>query len=325
MVRAIGATLARWREDAAVAAVLVKAAPGRAFCAGGDVRRVVELWQSSGVEAALPFFHDEYRMNWRIKRFPKPYVALLDGVTMGGGVGLSVHGTHRIATENMLFAMPETGIGFFPDVGGTYFLPRLPGAIGMWLALTGARLGGADCHAAGIATHFVPRERLGELEERLVAAPAAGLPDVLDRLLRELASAPADDGELVRHRATIDRCFAVDELGAILAALSDAPGDWAGAQREVILGKSPLATRVTFAQQRRGRTLDFEAAMRLEYRLVRRMLESGEFFEGVRALLIDKDRRPRWRHRSLEEVTDEEVEAMFVPFGGGELTFDWRV
>ena len=166
MVQRLSLQLVAWKDDPAVSAVLVKAVPGRAFCAGGDVRVVADLLRERGVAAAAPFFREEYRCNWRVHRFLKPYIACLDGITMGGGVGISVHGRFRIATENTLFAMPETGIGFFPDVGATWFLPRCPGEVGTWLGLTGARLKGADCVAAGLATHSIPSVRLGEIEER---------------------------------------------------------------------------------------------------------------------------------------------------------------
>jgi enoyl-CoA hydratase/carnithine racemase len=323
MVQAMILHLAAWRDDPAVAAVLVNAAPGRAFCAGGDIRAVTDLAREQGVAAATPFFRDEYRLNWRIHRFPKPYLALMDGITMGGGVGISVHGRYRVLTQRTLFAMPETGIGFTPDVGGTWFLPRCPGEIGTWLGLTGARLDAADCLTAGIGSHFVPSGRLGELEDRLAGTPAGTMQDAIDRALADLAGDPGPAG-LPALRPAIDAGFAGDTIASILARLAAADSPFATAQRSSLAGKSPLALAVTLAQLRRGRRLmDFEAAMRLEYRMVHRLLATGDFAEGVRALLVDKDRQPRWRHRSVDEVPPAEVEACFAPLPGGDLPLDW--
>ncbi|MDF1585722.1 enoyl-CoA hydratase/isomerase family protein [Marinimicrococcus flavescens] len=323
MVVAMSRQLAAWHRDPQVAAVLVKPAPGRAFCAGGDVRTVNEVCRREGIGAATPFFHDEYRLNWRIKHFGKPYISLLDGVTMGGGVGISVHGTHRVLTERILFAMPETGIGFFPDVGGSYFLPRCPGASGTWMALTGARLHAADCRWAGIGTHFVPSDRLEELEARLVAARGVELPGELEAALAEFGEAP-EPAPLAERRALIDRCFAADSAAQAVAALEAEDDGWAHEQAALIRRKSPLATAVTHAQLRRGAELDFDACMAMEYRMVHHFLENGEFYEGVRALLIDKDKNPRWAHARLEDVPEGAIEEVFAALPQGDLAFDWQ-
>lgn len=315
MVAAMSAQLAAWRDDPAVGAVLVKAVPGRAFCAGGDVRAVVLAARDQGVEAALPFFHDEYRLNWRIKNLGKPYIALMDGVTMGGGVGISIHGTHRIATERTLFAMPETGIGFFPDVGGSFFLPRLPGEIGTWLGLTGAHLHGADCLGAGVATHFVPSERLAELERRLSRG--------IDGAFQDLVDQPAQAG-ILALRAKVDAGYLGNDVPTLLTSLAAEPTGWGAEQLALLRGKSPLAVAVSLAMLRRGREMTLEECLRLEYRAVRHILESGEFYEGVRALLIDKDRRPAWRHQALEEVTPALVAGVMAPGDAAELPLDWR-
>ncbi len=190
MVRVLSRTLAAWRDDPEICGVLVRPAPGRAFCAGGDVREIVSVREREGPEAALGFFRDEYRLDWRVKRFPKPYVAFLDGITMGGGVGISIHGSVRIATENTVFAMPEVGIGFFPDVGGTFFLPRLPHRFGWYMALTGERAGPADCLALGLATHYMPAAQLAVLEEELAAAPRHQFAQILAQVLARLADDP---------------------------------------------------------------------------------------------------------------------------------------
>ena len=220
MVRELSRWLAVWRDDPKIAAVLVKAAPGRVFCAGGDIKAVTDVVRSGGVSAALPFFREEYRLNWRIHNFPKPYLALLDGVTLGGGVGISVHGAIRIVTENSLVAMPETAIGFFPDVGATWFLPRCPGEVGMYLGLTGARLNGADCLHAGIGTHPLPASRLEEFEAMLPDRLESG--DSREAIAGALAELREDIGEasLPELRARIDRCFGADTLAEVLDRLA---------------------------------------------------------------------------------------------------------
>ncbi len=323
MVRSLSAQLAAWRADPEIGAVLVKAAPGRAFCAGGDILAVTETARRDGVDAAAPFFHDEYRLNWRVHTFPKPYVALLDGITMGGGVGISVHGSFRVATERTLFAMPETGIGFFPDVGATWFLPRCPGEVGLFLGLTGARLAGADCVDAGLCTHGVPAAGLAALEDALEGCAAAADPRAA--VAACLAAHAGDIGvhHLPALRPEIDACFAGARLDEVMAALATAPGKAAAGWREQLGEKSPLSLALAFAQLRRGRALGIEAALRLEYRMVHRVLAGHEFPEGVRALLIDKDRTPRWRPATLAEVDKAAVEAHFAPLPGGDLPFDW--
>jgi enoyl-CoA hydratase len=321
MVRSLSLGLLEWRDDPEVLAVLVKAVPGRAFCAGGDVREIVELCGSEGVAAAARFYRDEYRMNWRIRHYPKPWVALLDGITMGGGVGISVHGSHCVATENTLFAMPETGIGLFPDVGGTWFLPRCPGRLGIYLGLTGARLGPADCVHAGIATHYVPRARLQALEPALAEI---GRAEDVDNCLAAVVDDPGE-APLAALRPRIDACYGGATLAEIEARLVAEPSGWGAEQLGLLASKSPLSLRVTFEQLRRGAALaEPAAAFRLEYRVVQRFLASGELAEGVRALLVDKDRRPRWRHARTAEVTEAEVEGFFAPLPEGELELDWQ-
>ncbi|MEK0082941.1 enoyl-CoA hydratase/isomerase family protein [Benzoatithermus flavus] len=325
MVQALSLRLVAWRDDPEIDAVLVKAVPGRAFCAGGDVRVVTDLARERGIAAATPFFRDEYRLNWRIHTFPKPYIALLDGITMGGGVGISVHGRYRVVTENTLFAMPETGIGFFPDVGGTWFLPRCPGEVGMYLGLTGARLNGADSRVAGVGTHAVPADRLMALEERLAERLRGGA-DAHAIVAAVLEEHTGDIGapSLPAVRARIDACFGGASVAEILERLREEPSGFGAEQLGILAGKSPFAVHVTCAQLRRGRDLSIEDCLRLEYRMVHRMLEAGDFIEGVRALLVDKDKRPRWRHRSLEDVPADEVEAVFAPLPAGELALDWQ-
>ncbi len=323
MVRALGRQLARWREDDAIGAVLVKAAPGRAFCAGGDIVAVAELVRTGGVAAAAPFFRDEYRLNWRVHTFPKPYIAFIDGITMGGGVGISVHGDFRVATERTLFAMPETGIGFFPDVGGTWFLPRCPGEVGMWLGLTGARLRGVDCVDAGVATHAAPSAELDGLEGRLVEAAAASDPHAA--IAECLAGLELDRRGAVLHaqRPQIDRCFASATLADVLRLLADEPGSFGAEQLAELGRKSPFSLALAFAQLRRGRGLGIEEALRLEYRMVHGVLAGHDFVEGVRALLVAKDRQPRWRPANLAEVAEAALDRCMVQPPTGDLGFDW--
>jgi enoyl-CoA hydratase len=323
MVRALSRELAGWRDDPGIAAVLVKAAAGRAFCAGGDILAVTKLAREHGVAAAMPFFHDEYRLNWRIHTYPKPYVAILDGITMGGGVGISVHGDFRVATERTQFAMPETGIGFFPDVGATWFLPHCPGAVGMYLGLTGGRLNGADCLDIGLATHAMPAARLAALEAEIAESAAAK--DAREALADCLAEHAGDVGEhrLRGLRRPLDQCFAADGLDAIFARLEAEPGGFGAAQLAELSRKSPMSLALTFAQLRRGRGLSIEDALRLEYRIVNRVLAGHDFAEGVRALLIDKDQRPQWQHADPVSIPADEVEAYMAPLPDGELTFDW--
>ena len=315
MIRAISSQLAAWRDDDRVAAVLVKASPGRAFCAGGDILAVTSQARQEGVAAAGKFFRDEYRLNWRVHTYPKPYIALLDGITMGGGVGVSVHGGYRVVTENTRLAMPETAIGFFPDVGATWFLPRCPGEIGMYLGLTGAQLDAADCLTAGLGTHFVAAADLASLEERLAQGDAAiAVDEVLGGFRREPGA-----GRLAALRPEIDRCFAGPDLPTIMAAIATSGTEWS---RE-LAGKSSFSLHLTCAQLRHGRTLAIEDALRLEYRMVHRVLAGNDFQEGVRALLVDKDRRPRWEAHG-EAETAALVAAAMAPLPSGELDLDWR-
>lgn len=313
MCLTIKARLAEWAGDDAVKTVAIRGAGERAFCAGGDIRELYEARReksSSGSE----FYREEYRLNAAIKHFPKPYVALLHGIVMGGGVGVSVHGSHRVGDETITFAMPETGIGLFPDVGGSYFLSRLPGEIGMYLALTGERLKTADALYAGILTHFVPARATGEL---LAALQAGNAPDFV---LRSFAEEPgfAPVGTL---REDIDRIFSEDSLDGILAALEADGGDWAASTLEILRRKSPTSLKITFRQIRKGARLDFDDCMRMEYRMVNRVMAGHDFYEGVRATIIEKDNMPDWRPAQLTQVTQSDVQAYFAPLSE-ELALD---
>lgn len=322
MCEAILGALRIWAEDPAVSVVRIGHAPGtRGFCAGGDIRMLAASGAGDAAEARA-FFRSEYRMNVALKAFPKPIVTVMDGVTMGGGVGLSVHGSHRIATERTVFAMPETGIGLFPDVGGGWFLPRLAGETGTWLALTGARLKGADTAAAGIATHYTESTEIADLEETIdrlgeFTDPTGALEDILMRAARPVPSA-----SFAVHRDVIDTCFAGESAEAIRDALAAHPHDWARAQGEALATKSPETVKVALRQLREGAMLlAFEDNMRMEFRIGWRKVQSHDFQEGVRAVIIDKDNAPAWRPARLEDVSAEDVDRYFAPLGENELTF----
>jgi enoyl-CoA hydratase len=306
MVEEMSARLRRWALDDAVRHVVIRAAGDKAFCAGGDIRALHDWGRAKDHRKVFGFFRAEYLLNTLIKRFARPYVALIDGLVMGGGVGVSVHGSHRIASERFAFAMPETGIGFFPDVGGTYFLPRLPGEAGMYFGLTGERCRTADALYAGIATHHVPRARFGELSEALSQTH-----DV-EKCLQRFAADPGP-AVLSRRQADIDRHFGRDSVEAILAGLDADPSDWAQQTAATLRSKSPTSLKIAFRQLRDGRKLDFEDCMRLEYRIVHRIFAGADFYEGTRAAVIDKDGKPRWRPGSLEEVSEQDVAAYFAP------------
>lgn len=323
MCETILAALRVWEQDPSVELVMIDHADGtRGFCAGGDIAMLRESGLSDGRQARA-FFAEEYRMNAAIKAFPKPYLALMDGVTMGGGVGLSVHGTHRVATERTLFAMPETGIGLFPDVGGGWFLPRLRGELGTWLALTGARLKGPDVAAAGVATHFLPSELIPNLKVQIAEADfSAGAAEMLGEILSRLTHAvPA--GSFEAHMPVIDKCFQGDSAEDIVAALAADGSDWAGEQIKTMSTKSPETMKVALRQVREGAACEtFEDNMRMEYRIGWRKVQSPDFIEGVRAVIIDKDHAPKWSPAMLEGVSAADIDRYFATLGEDELSFE---
>ncbi|NKD76402.1 enoyl-CoA hydratase/isomerase family protein [Haematospirillum sp. H1815] len=313
-----------WMHDDTIKAVLIEGAGDRAFCAGGDIRAMADAGRRGDSVALQQFFSSEYRLNRLIKIYPKPFLAFMDGITMGGGVGLSVHGTRRIATERTVFAMPETGIGLFPDVGGTFFLPRMPGQTGLYLALTGARMTAADTVFTGAATHFMPSNRRDNFLDALACAlegcDVARALDAVDGVLGQF-SEDAGPVPLQALQEEIRRCFSGASVAMILKDLAAEGTRWACQQREELLRKSPLSLLVTFNQMQRGAELGFDAAMALEYRLAPRMALGHDFLEGVRAALIDKDRNPVWVPENIDSISPAEVEAYFRPAEEGELVF----
>jgi enoyl-CoA hydratase len=312
MVGALTRQLVEWDSNAAVTRVIVTAAGGRAFSAGGDLRALFEMGRAGQYGAALAYWRAEYALNALIKRYRKPYVSLIDGIVMGGGVGISIHGSHRVAGDGFAFAMPEVGIGFIPDVGATWFLPRLPGELGLYCALTGERLGSADGVAAGVATHRVPGGRFPELLEALCSNVS------VDALLGAFA-VPTGEGPLCARRPAINRLFAGDQVEDILAGLDaeargqGADADFARAAAAAIRLKSPTSLKIALAQLRRGRSLDFDECMRCEFRIVSRLLFGHDLYEGIRSVIIDKDQAPHWQPSSLEAVSAAEVERHFEP------------
>ncbi len=315
MVRRMREALDAWADDPQVTRVIVQGAGEKAFCAGGDIRRLTELLQAGERQEALAFWREEYRLNIAIKRYPKPYISLIDGIVMGGGVGVSLHGSHRVAGERYLFAMPEVGIGFFPDVGATYALPRLPGQAGMYLALTGERVKQADALALGLATHAVASGGMGALRQSLIAG--APVEETLAQASTDPGPAPLD-----AERSLIDSCFAAESVTAVLQRLDEAAGQGSEFAAKTAAGmrtKSPTSMSIAFEQVRRGASLDFEEAMRTEFRIVSRIGEGRDFFEGVRAVLIDKDNQPRWDPASLDSVTRDAVDRYFASVGPHEL------
>ena len=323
MLQAIGDALETWQNDERIAHVAIHSVDEKAFSAGGDLRGIYDLGLAAKRgEAPLPvdFFRDEYRLNARIKTYSKPYIALINGIVMGGGVGVSINGRYRIAGETIQFAMPEVGIGFFPDVGGTFFLPRLPGETGIYLGLTGTRIGLADCLWTGLATHFVPGERFDELIEALASGADTGR--ILERFDTKADSAISS---LAADAGRIDAVFAGERVVDIrdqLERWQDEGSERAAAAAKAMDRASPTSLALALRQLRTGRTLDFTACMRTEYRIVSRVLAGHEFYEGVRAQIIDKDRKPIWNPATLDGVTDAAIAAYFAPFAPLEEELD---
>ncbi|MFB7534285.1 enoyl-CoA hydratase/isomerase family protein [Streptomyces sp. NPDC056178] len=318
MVLRIDEALTEAEADDTVAAVLLTGAGERGLCAGGDIRSIHEDARAGG-GASLDFWRDEYRLNARIARFPKPYVAIMDGIVMGGGVGVSAHGDVRVVTERSRIAMPETGIGFVPDVGGTHLLSAAPGELGTHLALTADAVGASDALLCGLADHFVPSQTLAGLTTELAACGTAA--EVEETVRRH--AAPAPEGELATHREWIDSCYAADSVEEILDRLDNSGVFAAKESAEKILAKSPTALKVTLAALRRARGLDsLEAVLDQEYRTSCTAFTRPDLVEGVRAQIIDKDRSPRWSPAGLAEVTEADVARFFAPLGDRELGLD---
>jgi enoyl-CoA hydratase/carnithine racemase len=313
MVRLIAAALDAWERDPSVARVVIRGACEKAFCAGGDIRHLYDLGRAGDHAEQLTFWREEYQLNWRIRSYPKPVVALIDGIVMGGGAGVSINASHRVAGERFLFAMPEVGIGFFPDVGGTFFLPRLAHHAGVYLALTGLQASAGDALAFGLADAFVPGAAFADLAEALEGDAS------VEATIARFTEAPPPSA-LMNEADGVDDCFSLDSQDAILAALFEAERKgfaFAGPARAAMLDKSPTSQAIALRQMAVGPSVDFDEALRIEYRIVSRVCRGRDFYEGVRAVIVDKDNRPEWS----APPTAAEVDAYFAPIGDDELRF----
>ncbi|MFO7758633.1 MAG: enoyl-CoA hydratase/isomerase family protein [Roseovarius sp.] len=311
----IEAALDAWRDDDAVALVLIDADGDKAFCAGGDVQQLYETGRAGDYAFARQFWSDEYRLNAKIAEYSKPYVALMQGFVMGGGVGIACHGSHRIVCDSTKIAMPECSIGLVPDVGGSLLLARAPGRLGEYLGTTGARMGPGDAMHCGFADAYVPQEAWGELTAGLIETGDAGL------VARHASQPP--DGTLRRVAAQIDAHFGREALRDILASLRAEESDFARDTLAAMQRNSPLSMACTTRMIRRLRDAGagIRNALGLEYRFTYRSMEQGDFLEGVRAAIIDKDRKPAWQHE-LDSLPEEAVRAMLEPLGADALTFE---
>ncbi|XP_055377761.1 3-hydroxyisobutyryl-CoA hydrolase, mitochondrial isoform X2 [Condylostylus longicornis] len=305
MVRQITKHLKTWERTKSL--VIVKGAGEKSFCAGGDVRAIVEAGLT---EESKSFFREEYQMNALIGSYRIPYIAFIDGITMGGGVGLSVHGKYRVATERTMFAMPETAIGLFPDVGGSYFLPRLQGNLGLYLGLTGYRLKGEDVLRAGIATHYCESSKLNDLEKALTDCK-----DIIEipNILSAFSTLPSREFVLQEHLEKINKHFSKRSLEEILKSLEKDGSKWAESTLKTLLKMSPTSLKVSKYQLELGSCMSLQECLKMEYRMVLRFMEDSDFKEGVRALLIDKDQKPNWKPNSVDGVTEDRVNFYFAP------------
>ena len=317
MVQAMTAALLEWRDDPAVKCVVIDHTDGRGFCAGGDIAFLRNSAINDGGESGRQFFHDEYQLNHLLVTYPKPVVAFMDGITMGGGVGISQPARFRVATENTKFAMPETGIGLFPDVGGGWYLSRLEGRVGQFLALTGARIAGAGCLSLGLATHYLTSNVLAEAKSRIATEDV----ERIDGILGTLSVTPPDS-KIVETIVQINRHFASDRLEDILASLEGDDSDWAMKELATLRTKSPQTCKVALRQLAESLKLtDFADNMAMEYRIASRVIVRPDFAEGVRAVIVDKDNSPKWDPATAEGVTDALIDAIFAPLPAQE---EWK-
>ena len=317
MVHAMTQALLAWRDDPAVKCVVIDHADGRGFCAGGDIAFLRNSAMNDGGVSGLKFFHDEYQLNHLLINYPKPVVAFMDGICMGGGVGISKPARFRVATENTKFAMPETGIGLFPDVGGGWYLSRLEGRVGQFLALTGARIAGADCLSLGLATHYLTSNLLAEAKSRIATEDV----ERIDGILGTLSVTPPDS-KIVETIVQINRHFASDRLEDIFASLEGDESDWAMKELATLRSKSPQTCKVALRQLAESLKLtDFADNMAMEYRIASRVLVRPDFAEGVRAVIVDKDNSPKWDPATAEGVTDALIDAIFAPLPAQE---EWK-
>lgn len=308
MIKNLLPMLDAWEKDKNIKTILFKGAGGKAFCAGGDIKTT---WANrADVAVNDHYFYDEYNLNRRLFHYTKPLIAWMDGITMGGGYGVAGYCDYKIATENTRWAMPETGIGFFPDIGSTYELSRMPGALGMFLALTGITTGAEDAFFSGVSTHYVQADKLSLLSDDLI-----GGGDVA-ACIAHYHQTPVQAGDIEKNIATVERCFALQDVAAILSALVAEDSDWARSALALLRTRSPLSLCVTFERMKRAREQNYDQLIDLDYVIARHFMRGDEFFEGVRAMLVDKDKTPKWQHASVDEVSKTAVSRYFDPLPG---------
>ncbi len=309
MVHAMTEVLLHWQKSREVKCVIIDHAEGRGFCAGGDINFLRDSALNDDGKSGRKFFHDEYQLNHLLFTYPKPVIAFMDGIVMGGGVGISQPARYRVATENTRFAMPETGIGLFPDVGGGWYLSRLEGRVGVFLALTGARLDGAECLELGLATHYLPSEGVAEAKARIANEDI----DRIEGILGTLSATPPE-ARIVGNLFHINRHFTSDRYEDILASLEADEGDWAMKELATLRSKSPQTCKVALRQLMESMQLnDFADNMVMEYRIASRVLTRPDFAEGVRAVIVDKDNAPKWNPATAEDVSDDLLDTIFAP------------
>ncbi|STX28401.1 enoyl-CoA hydratase/carnithine racemase [Legionella beliardensis] len=316
MIQAMQQQLLHWEQDDSIYAVVIQAEPGKAFCAGGDVRWLYETGLKNKAEQ-MQFFWHEYRLNHFIHQFQKPYIALLNGITMGGGVGVSLHGAYAIANEQFIFAMPETGLGLFPDIGASYLLAHCPGQIGLYLALTGNRLNAKEANKAGLINYLVTNEQFEQLLGGLYELDLSQ--DADERIKAFLSQVTKQEQSVFPDVEKINHYFSKPSVQAIMEALKASDDAWALATLQTLEQKSPLSLAVTFEQIHKAQTLSMAECIKMDYRLVAHFMNDHDFYEGVRALLIDKDKNPRWSPASLDAVTPGLVANYFEHRGDDEL------
>ncbi len=315
MIAALTPNYVAWDQDLDIYCIVMRSNDPRGFSAGGDLRALYDLWKRGDIKTILELYGTEYQNNWTLEKFTKPNIALIDGVVMGGGVGICLFGTHRVAGKNLKLAMPEVGIGFFPDVGASHFLSRMPGQCGMYLALTGRPVDQADAYYLGYVTHCIDADKFDAITKALCDA------QTVDELLNPMHEEPGQ-GEVQRIQPVIDRIFGADSVEAIIEGLLSETGetaDWCKACASEISKKSPVSLKVAFRQLREGVHWDLEQALKMDHRIACRFMTHDQLFEGIRAAIIDKDQAPNWVPKALEDVGDDVVDAYFAPLDEGDL------
>lgn len=312
--------LYHWEDNDDVKAVVIQGAGDKAFCAGGDIRHLYDLGRQGDIAQAMTFFQDEYRLNYHIANYRKPYIAFLNGITMGGGMGLSVHGRHRVGTEKLMMAMPETGIGFFPDIGATYFLSRCTDEVGTYLGLTGARMDAADAKYVGLIDEVISSNHLPEVLKKLQDTPLHDDANDIVAIILQAFSARIEASPLRYHHEDLLECFNQNSVEEIINKLKQHHSPWRDQTIELLHNKSPSSLKVTLEALRRGIAIDLSACLSMEYTLCYHFLKQHDFYEGIRALLVDKDKNPHWQPTTLSDVSVNQVAAYFEKINHLNLT-----